>query len=504
MRTKRMKSIRLLATVLTLICILVPSGFAQQAAIDEVTQIMLNWQSDPRTTMTITWRTDLEGSTSTAYYSSDEDLEFKKYDTLAAETYTFTGTAAWLHRVELTGLVPGQTYWVVLKTDESQSEEFSFRTAPDESQDFVFAMGADGQDVRTQMPVIRAVLEKVATEDPEFFLYSGDMVNAELSDQEWDLFFDSWHDTMITSEGRRIPLVPTMGNHEVVGGYGGYRPDQAPFYYNRFAIPKPKAYYSLRYGPDLTILSLNSDHGAPVDGEQLAWHKRTLEENEDSSWIIPHYHDGTWWSSTKPLQVKIRTYWVPLFERYGIDLVHTGHIHSYRRIGPLFGITTYANEILGLVDKGLARAEADFEPGKNYAPPLQPGLIQLTRGNWEGAGFSSLLEGLEEMIYMLALFVMQKGEANQESVYNQVCSTQLLKDYWAPVLETIRVGELDDPYGILYLVNGSFGGADHPPYHYSRVTVDSAQKKMTEVSVFFYPDRDNKWEEVAPYSAGAE
>lgn len=499
MNTKRLRGARLVATALILICVLALSGFAQQAAIDEVRQIMLNWQSDPRTTMTITWRTDLEGSTSTTYYSSDESLALDKYDTAEAETYTFPETVAWLHSVELTGLDPGQTYWVVLETDESRSERFSFRTAPDESQDVIFAMGADGQDVRTQLPVIRAVLAKIATEDPDFFVYSGDMVNAELSDLEWDLFFDVWHETMITSEGRRIPLIPAMGNHEVVGGYGGYSEELAPFFYKRMAMPEPKAYYALRYGPDLTILSLNSDHGAPVDGEQLAWLERTLEDNKDSRWIIAQYHDGSWWRSTEPMKAKIRTYWVPLFERYGIDLVHTGHNHSYRRIGPLLGLTVYAEEILGLVDKGLARAQEDYEPGKNYAPPLQPGLIQLTRGDWQGAGFSSLDEGLEEMIYMLSLFIIQTGEATRESVYNQICSTQLFEDYWAPILTAVNSGELaDEQDGILYLVNGSFGGADQPPYHYSRVTIDSTLNELTEVSIFYYPDEE-RWEEVATY-----
>ena len=226
---RKLRSIRFLLIIPIFILVLILSATAQESKLYEPRQIILTWQNSPQTTMTITWRTDQKGEKSIAYFSSDENLAIDDYKYQEAETFTFEETAAWIHSVELTGLNPAETYWVVVQTDEQGSEKFSFRTAPAESEDLVFVAGSDAQHLRTQMHVIREVLRKAAQEDPDFFIYSGDFVNAELSDLEWDLFFDLWHELMITDEGRRIPLIPGIGNHEVVAGYGG-RKELAVFF----------------------------------------------------------------------------------------------------------------------------------------------------------------------------------------------------------------------------------------------------------------------------------
>ena len=79
---------------------------------------------------------------------------------------------------------------------------------------------------------------------------------------------------------------------------------------------------------------------SPIDGDQLTWLKNTLEEHKNSKFIIAQYHDGAWWGSER-LYAKIRNEWIPLFEEYGVDLVHTGHIHSYIRSVPVLGLKTY-------------------------------------------------------------------------------------------------------------------------------------------------------------------
>jgi len=506
---RKLTRIGLIVIISVFTLILALSASAQEFKPYEPRQIVLTWQHSPQTTMTVTWRTDQQGEKSLAYYSSDENLEIPGYKQKEAETFTFEETAAWIHSVELTGLQPGETYWVVVQTDEHRSESFSFRTAPAESEDLVFVVGADAQHVRTQMDVIRKVFRKAAQEDPDFFIYSGDFINAELSDFEWDLFFDVWHELMITDEGRRIPLIPAIGNHEVVAGYGG-REELAVFYYNRFKLPEPKKYYVLQYGPDLTIISLDSNHTSPIDGEQLSWLESTLEEYQDSKWIIVHYHDGAWWETDR-MHVKLRAKWIPLFEEYGVDLVHNGHTHTYIKTFPIFGLKTFAAEIDNIIKEGLARAKEDFEPGKNYAPPLQPNLLQLSRGNWEQAGFTSLSEGLKEMTYMLSLFVIQTGDATKEQVFDQVSGTKLHDAFWAPILTADSYEELvDEENGVVYFGAGglgaTLGSSSREPkdfwwleeaesaHHYWRVILNLAKNEL-KLKPFFYDPETDKWEE---------
>lgn len=506
---RKLRHIRLMVIISIFILVLTLSAIAQEFKPYEPRQIVLTWQNSPQTTMTITWRTDQKGEKSLAYFSSDGNLAILDYQNQEAETFTFEETAAWIHSVELTGLNPGETYWAVLQTDEYRSEKFSFRTAPAESEDLVFVVGADAQDVRTHMDTIREVFKKAAQEDPDFFIYSGDFVNDELSDLEWDLFFDVWHELMITDEGRRIPLIPAIGNHEVVAGYGGNK-ELAVFYYNRFKLPEPEKYYALQFGPDLTIISLDSNHTSPIDGEQLSWLESTLEEHQDSKWIFAHYHDGAWWGKDR-MPAKLRAKWIPLFEEYGVDLVHNGHSHTYIKTVPIFGLKTFATEINNIIEEGLVRAREDFDPAKNYAPPLQPNLLQLSRGKWETAGFASLKEGLKEMTYMLSLYVIQTGEATKELVFDQVSGTKLHEDFWAPILTAESNKDLvDEENGVVYLGAGglgvTLGSQSRDPkdfwwleeagsvHHYWRVTLDSSKNELRVVP-FFYDPETGEWEE---------
>jgi hypothetical protein len=487
--------------LLTVILALTPIVMGQELEVPR--QIILTWQNNPQTTMTVTWRTDHQG-TSGLYYSSEPGQE-DKY--LVAETFTFEETAAWVHTVEITDLNPGTTYWVTVETDGVQAEEFNFRTAPSESEDLLFVMGADAQHLRTQMHVIQEVFKQAATEDPDAFIYSGDFVNAELSDYEWDLFFDLWHDLMITKEGKRIPIIPAIGNHEVVAGFGGTK-ELAVFYYNRFQLPDPETYHVLQYGPDFTIVSLDSYHTSTIE-EQVPWLEATLQDHQDSSWTLVHYHAGSWWG-TDILDAKIRTYLVPLYEEYGVDVVHSGHNHTYNRLTPISGIAEIVSDINTLIADGLARAQEDFDPSKNYAPPLQKDFLQLSRGNWEQVGFDSITEGFAELSYMISLFVIQTDEPTFEAVFNQVASTKLYQNLWAPILSVKENPEfLANEKGTVYLVGGGLGaemgGAANPEkywwleeanadHHYRRVVLDVAKNELRIEPVFYYPE-DGRWEE---------
>ncbi len=486
--------------------IFIVTGAAQDRRPSAPRQILLAWRDDPRTTMTITWRTDRKGESSVAWYSSRTDADLSAYSRQEAETFTFKGTSAWLHTVDLRDLVPGETYRVVLETDGELGEPFSFRTAPDRSTDITFVMGADAQHLRTQMHVIREVIGRAAREDPDFFVYSGDFVNAELSEYEWDLFFDLAHELLVTGEGRRIPIVPAIGNHEVVAGYGGNR-ELAPYYYMRIPLPEPKNYHALRYGPDLLVLSLDSNHSAPVEGAQTGWLAETLERHKDAPWKIAHYHDGAWWGK-ESMYVKMRAFWVPLFEAYGLALVHNGHSHSYKRTSPLYGIGAWSETLDAIVEEAIGRANRDYDPSKKYAPPLQKNLMKLSRGDWKSTGFPSMEAGLREMVYMLSLYAIQTGGATKGKVYDQIGTTQLFADYWASFFSQEGSGRLvDASRGVVYLTGGGLGAEMDPKsaqapgwwiehsaseYHYRKVTLDVSTNEL-RIEPAFYDPSDGSW-----------
>jgi hypothetical protein len=504
---KKRSGLCVIALVLVL-CAQAISGFSQESASIDLKprQVVLTYQDDPRTGITITWRTGQMGEKSLALYSPFAESDDQPFQQKEAETFTFKETKAWLHSVRLTDLAPGRLYRVILQTEGQKGEPFNFRTAPAESGTLSFVIGSDAQHLQTQMAVIRQTFSKAASENPDFFVYSGDFVNAELNDFEWDLFFDLADELLITPDGRRIPIIPAIGNHEVVNGYGG-NSTTAPFFYRRFALPEPRNYHAVRYGPDLLIISLDSNHSAPVDGGQAAWLKETLEQFKDVKWKIVQYHDGAWWGN-ESMYVKMRAFWIPLFEKYGVSVVHNGHSHSYKRTAPI-AISNYSEEIDRIVEEALARARKDFDPSKKYTPPLQRNLMKLSRGDWKSTGYSSFTDGLKDMVYMLSLYVIQTGEPTKGRVYDQISTTQLYAEYWAQVLSQDNSAALVDPAkGIVYLTGGGLGAQmdatydkgdrwwiedARSEYHIRKITLDAAKGDL-RIEPMFYDTELKTWQ----------
>jgi len=83
------------------------------------------------------------------------------------------------------------------------------------------------------------------------------------------------------------------------------------------------------------------------DGAQTAWLERTLaagRRDETVDWIIVQMHQCAASSSStgNGSDLGIRQEWLPLFDRYQVDLVLCGHDHDYERSFPVRGADTDA------------------------------------------------------------------------------------------------------------------------------------------------------------------
>lgn len=78
------------------------------------------------------------------------------------------------------------------------------------------------------------------------------------------------------------------------------------------------------------------------NGAQTRWLEETLSaasKDESVDWIIVQMHQDALSSSTSGngSDKGIRETWLPLFDRYGVDLVLCGHDHDYERSWPVRG-----------------------------------------------------------------------------------------------------------------------------------------------------------------------
>lgn len=236
-----------------------------------------------------------------------------------------------IHKVVLKGLKPDSHYvYRVESVDEKgkklESKLLTFRTAPEKDKAIRFTIVGDTQD---QPKVNTRIAEHMWNERPDFFMIVGDLVGTGANKRHWtnDLFgsmrplFD------------RVPLIPVLGNHE----------GDARLYYDYMAVPAPEYWYRFEYGP-VEFFVVDSNREVKAGSEQYRWLEKALASSKAKWKFVAHHHPpyssdeddfGNLWegqSTRGDARLKDMT---KLYEKYGVDVVWTGHIHSYERTWPI-------------------------------------------------------------------------------------------------------------------------------------------------------------------------
>ena len=100
---------------------------------------------------------------------------------------------------------------------------------------------------------------------------------------------------------------------------------------------------------DVRFLALDSNY---LDPRQLGWLETTLRDAKES-WKIAYFHhplysDGGRHGSEVELRVKLE----PLFVKYGVNVVYSGHDHIYERLVPQMGIVYFVAGASGELRQG--------------------------------------------------------------------------------------------------------------------------------------------------------
>ena len=262
-------------------------------------------------------------------------------------------------RAELTGLTPGADYeFVIGKNSKGAplSPTYHFRTMPAKATDTIhFVSGGDcGVNSHAIANNIQA-----ARQDPMFAVIGGDLGYDNGRDVATSLaFIRNYAQHMIGRNGRLIPLIPCIGNHEVDGGFGKPR-EKAPFFYALFdGLFRETSYMTLDFGEYLSLVLLDTGHTSAIGGEQTAWLDRTLRERRDHPHVIAVNHVPAYPSYRKMFGpnglfgtgAENRQHWVPLFEKHRVPVVLEHHDHTFKRSKPLLNGLAHDNGVLYLGD----------------------------------------------------------------------------------------------------------------------------------------------------------
>ena len=278
-----------------------------------------------------------------------------------------SGSEVQVHHARLAGLTPDTSYVYAAVHDGAPPELGLVRTAPGGRSAFTFTsfgdqgvptLGrrADRDDVRIRLESpfgadTTAGVERIA---PLFHLVNGDLCYANLAADRvrtWSAWFDA-----NSRSARYRPWMPAAGNHENERGNG---PVGYGAYQTYFALPAAGAdaglgglWYAFTAG-SVRIISLNNDDICYQDagnvyvrgysgGAQRRWLERelaTARADPGIDWIVVCMHQVAVSTVDRAngADLGIRESWLPLFDRYGVDLVLGGHEHHYERSHPIRG-----------------------------------------------------------------------------------------------------------------------------------------------------------------------
>lgn len=342
---------------------------ADRSDAPRVSGLHLQYGADAATEVVVSWHTAVRVSNPRVMFGTP-DGGFG--DTVAADTVAYrdaqSGTEIRVHHARLSGLLPDTEYVYAAMHDGASPELGTARTAPrgraplrftsfgDQSTPTLDAMVAEafGSD-RSGSAAAGDITSAVESTQPLFNLVNGDLCYANLAQDRvgtWSNWFDN-----NSRSARYRPWMPAAGNHENELGNGpiGYSAYQA-----YFALPDSGADPELRgmwyafTAAAVRVISLNNDDVCYQDGgnsyvsgysggAQKRWLEAELQRSstdEDIDWIVVCMHQTAVSTAdhTNGADLGIRENWLPLFDRYGVDLVMCGHEHHYERSHPIHGI----------------------------------------------------------------------------------------------------------------------------------------------------------------------
>ena len=229
----------------------------------EPTALFLTWQRDPTTTMTVQWiGSEQEGAARPIWFSKAGSGQWRKQPAVPRR---YPLSDKWIHRTELSGLVPDTDYVFRVGLD---SAEQHFRTMPAKATNTIhFVSGGDAGIGPHPVQTNRVA----AAQAPQFVVIGGDLAYENGKDGNVFLEFLKNYSRDVRDGQRLIPMLACIGNHEVAGAYGRPRSD-APFFYAMFDGLFPDAgYASLDFGDYMSLVLLDTNHTTPIEGAQTDW-----------------------------------------------------------------------------------------------------------------------------------------------------------------------------------------------------------------------------------------
>jgi predicted phosphodiesterase len=151
----------------------------------------------------------------------------------------------------------------------------------------------------------------------DFVIMLGDNIYGSHSPKDFAKKFEQPYKPLLDAG---VKFYASLGNHDDPDDERLYKP------FNMGG----ERYYAFRKG-EVAFFALDSNY---MDPKQLSWLEQNLKDSQ-GTWKIcffhhPLYNDGRHHGADADLRTQV----LPLFQRYGVNAVFSGHEHVYQRIKP--------------------------------------------------------------------------------------------------------------------------------------------------------------------------
>ncbi|MCA9232594.1 MAG: metallophosphoesterase family protein [Planctomycetales bacterium] len=326
-------------------------------------QWRLIWKEDPARTATLSWNTSAAGTSHQVHLREEGTDEAMLVAAQRNGRYTGESPELYYHHTELTNLKPGTVYHVVLESDGTKSPEMFFVTAPAEDVPVSIMFGADSRSGLEERRQMNAMLASMVAESYQAgrvpilaLAHGGDYIRSGTQLDQWSVWMTD-HELTVGPDGRLLPIIPARGNH-----------DMGEPFNEVFAFPAQEQtnYYALNIGPQVRLVTLNTE--TSVAGDQTDWLKAELETSRPANrWLLAQYHKPAF-PAVKPPWINL-THWVPLFERYNVDLVCEGDGHNIKRTPPIRNFAIDPTGVVYIGEGGLGVGQRTPKTDRWYLRP---------------------------------------------------------------------------------------------------------------------------------------
>ena len=288
-------------------------------------------------TAVIRWQSESPVSAKLALFSKMDEKLFEHEEGLVKET----------HEIKLNNLQPGTRYYYRLYHNEKiykQGKDYWFETAPKkavDSQVRIWLLGDPGRSGAAVQLVSSSIQDwlkrnsRAEMSDLNLIISTGDNAydngtNKEYQENLFSIFNDYF---------KNYVFWPVYGNRDA-RGWSFFKIFTLPAQAELGGVASDtERYYSIDYGKLHLIFLDSNDAAFSADDKMIKWLRKDLQMT-DQKWLIAFMHHPPYTrgkhNSNNPKDsgsrmFNMRKRVIPVLEEAGVDMVISGHSHSYER-----------------------------------------------------------------------------------------------------------------------------------------------------------------------------